>query len=210
MRNLDLIGQAEPIMGDARRARPEDRDRSLETVVAAFATDPLLRWVWPDDDRYAECGPAFFGLLLDLRLEGGEVWVVDEGAAVAMWNPPGGLYGVSPSGRWDALRKGFTEAERAKWDVTDSRLAVPKGTPPHWYLGVLATQPERQGQGLGRAVVAPILTAADRIGMDAYLETAKEANLGFYRACGFEVAHETDLPDGGPRCWLMHRRPEQP
>jgi hypothetical protein len=51
------------------------RDRALESVVAAFAVDPLLRWVWPQDERYDACAPAFFGLLLDLRLASGEVWV---------------------------------------------------------------------------------------------------------------------------------------
>jgi hypothetical protein len=34
-----------------------------------------------------------------------------------------------------------------------------------------------------------------------------ERNLVLYRRLGFAVEREVDLPDGGPRCWLMHRDP---
>src|SRR4029079_15475686 len=73
------------------RCAPSGRERSLPTVVAAFPAAPLLCWVWPDDERYAACAPGFFGLLVDVRLEGGEVWTADGGAAVPMWDPPRGL-----------------------------------------------------------------------------------------------------------------------
>ena len=79
----------------------------------------------------------------------------------------------------------------------------------HWYLGVLATDPARQGTGLGRAVTTPMLAAADRAGLPAYLETASDPNVAIYRRLGFEVAREVDLPDGGPRCWLMRRDPQE-
>jgi GNAT superfamily N-acetyltransferase len=192
---------------DVRRLHPDSRDRALTSVVAAFATDPLLRWVWPDDRRYTACATVFFGLLLDLRLEGGEVWAAGDGDAVAMWDPPGGLYGPSPDDRWAAAKAAFTDQENAAWATVDGAMGVPPEAGPHWYLGVLATAPARQRSGLGRAVLAPVLGAADRTGLAAYLETATESNVGFYRRLGFEPAHEVDLPDGGPRCWLLRRAP---
>jgi GNAT superfamily N-acetyltransferase len=195
-----------------RRCPPTARDVALATVVAAFATDPLLRWVWPDDARYAGCAPAFFGLLLDLRLESGEVWVAEDGAAVdsvAMWDPPGGLYQPPPSERWTAVQQDFTDRERAGWATYEEAMGVPAAAGPHWYLGVLATAPGRQGTGLGRAVTAPMLAAADRTGLPAYLETASETNVAIYRRLGFDVDREVDMPDGGPRCWLMLRAPQE-
>lgn len=190
------------------RCPPTARDDALATVVAAFGTDPLLRWVWPDDDRYAGCAPGFFGLLLDLRLDSGEVWVADGAAAVAMWDPPGGLYRPPPEERWAAVQAGFTPGERAAWAAYDASMSVPAAAGPHWYLGVLATAPARQGSGLGRAVTAPMLSAADRAGVPAYLETASETNVAIYRRLGFEVEREVDMPDAGPRCWLMRRSPQ--
>jgi len=85
---------------DVRRLEPSERDLALASVVAAFATDPLVRWVWPDDGRYAACAPPFFGLLLDLRRAGGEAWAAGGGAAVAMWDPPGGLYTAPAADPW--------------------------------------------------------------------------------------------------------------
>lgn len=72
------------VVADIGRCLPAQREHALSSVVDAFTVDPLLRWVWPADERYAVCAPAFFGLLLDLRLASGEVWVADGGNAVAM------------------------------------------------------------------------------------------------------------------------------
>ena len=190
-----------------RRLEPAHQARALASVVEAFAVDPALRWVWPEDTRYAGCATAFFGLLLDLRRQGGEVWAARGGAAVAMWDPPGGLYSAPAVDPWPALQDSFTRTERARWAMFDAALAVPPGVPAYWYLGVLATSPDQQGQGLGERVLEPVLDSADRTGTAAWLETMSERNVGFYARRGFEVAREVDLPDGGPRCWLMYREP---
>lgn len=197
----DLTG---PVVGPFE---PTSTDPALSSVVAAFATDPLLRWVWPDD-RYEQCAPGFFGLLLSLRTAGGEVWVADAGLAVAMWDPPGGLDPVPAEDPWPALNATYTDTEQARWAVFNEALAVPSEAPQHWYLGVLATAPGHQRRGLGAAVLAPALAAADTTATSAYLETASEANAGFYERLGFVVEREVDLPDGGPRCWLMRRPPQ--
>ena len=34
--------------------RADDRGRTLDTLVAAFVADPIERWLWPDDDEFAE------------------------------------------------------------------------------------------------------------------------------------------------------------
>ncbi len=191
-----------------RRCHPGDREATLRTVVDAFAADPLLRWVWPDAERYQTLAHSFFGLLLDLRVEGGEVWLADGGDAVAMWNPPGGLYGPPAKDRWAAVRAGFSSEECARWDRYDAEVSVPEDAGHHWYLGTLATSPRRLRQGLGAAVVAPMLAAADRTGMSAFLETANEANLSFYSRLGFTAVGEATMPDAGPRCWVMRREPD--
>jgi hypothetical protein len=52
-----------------------------------------------------------------------------------------------------------------------------------------------------------VLERCDRDFLPAYLESSKEANLGFYRRLGFEVTKTLDLPGGGPRIWPMWREP---
>lgn len=195
-------------MPDVRRCLPHQRELALSSVVDAFVIDPLLRWVWPGDERYATCAREFFGLLIDLRLASGEVWVADEGDSVAMWDPPGGLYLATPEQRWAEVRQGFTAVELDRWARYDEALRVPEDAAPYWYLGVLATRRARQGTGLGRAVLAPMLAAADRSHLAAYLETASDANLRFYGQLGFAPIREAEMP-GGPLCWLLRRDPRR-
>jgi GNAT superfamily N-acetyltransferase len=196
---------------DVRRCLPEQREHALSAVVDGFVIDPLLRWVWPGDERYAVCAPAFFGLLLDLRIACGEVWVADEGDSVAMWDPPGGLYLPDPTWpdqRWAEVQQGFTVVERGRWTTYNEALRVPEDAAPHWYLGVLATRRARQGTGLGRAVLTPMLAAADRTHLATYLETASDANLRFYGQLGFAPVREAEMP-AGPLCWLLRRDPRE-
>src|SRR5205823_3406161 len=39
---------------------------------------------------------------------------------------------------------------------------------PHFYLPTLGTDPSRQGEGIGSALMAPMLEACDREGLGAY------------------------------------------
>ena len=78
---------------------------------------------------------------------------------------------------------------------------------PHWYVAVLGVHPDRQGEGLGRALLDPALAQADHDRLPAYLETSNERNLAFYGRFGFEVVQEVSIPGGGPPVWTMLRQP---
>lgn len=76
--------------------------------------------------------------------------------------------------------------------------------PPHRYLSVLGTDPISQGQGLGSAVLRPVLQQCDSDQIAAYLESSKERNIDFYARHGFRVSGEVRLPRG-PLVWPMCR-----
>jgi len=78
---------------------------------------------------------------------------------------------------------------------------------PHWYLAGIGVDPARQREGIGGALLAPGVDAADRVGIPTALLTNAERNLSFYGAHGFEVVLEGSTPDGGPHAWMMVRRP---
>jgi GNAT superfamily N-acetyltransferase len=77
---------------------------------------------------------------------------------------------------------------------------------PHWYLNVLSTVPDRQGEGLGAAIIQPVLERCDAGGVRAYLESSNPRNLPFYRRHGFVDAGEIHL-EGGPSMTKMWREP---
>jgi GNAT superfamily N-acetyltransferase len=83
------------------------------------------------------------------------------------------------------------------------------GPPTCTYLQGLGTDPPRQGEGLGSAVLQPVLARCDRDGLPAYLETTKERNVGFYESHGFAVVARTRLPLDGPPMWFMWREPAE-
>ncbi len=71
---------------------------------------------------------------------------------------------------------------------------------------MLGVDPERQGQGIGGQIIAPVLERADRDGLPCYLETMKERNVAFYQKHGFEVVVD-DVFKGELHYWTMKRPP---
>ena len=172
-------------------ATAEHRDAVVSTFVAAFATDPALRWFMPDDAAYEADAAAMARSLFDLRSGHGTVWVADGGAAVAMWDPPRSPAGAGVEHPPQAGRFGRYQS------IVHTRMP----RTPHWYLGVVATHPDHRGRRLGRAVMGPGLARAAADGLPAYLETSNPINVEVYRSVGFEVEqelHVDDLP-----VWIM-------
>jgi GNAT superfamily N-acetyltransferase len=90
--------------------------------------------------------------------------------------------------------------------VYNDAIAAHSPAEPHWYLGVLATQPERRREGLATAVLAPVLDEADRAGIACCLETSTAENRRFYERRGFTVTADVVVP-GGPPTWYLYRAP---
>jgi GNAT superfamily N-acetyltransferase len=178
-----------------RRLAAADRGAALRTVVSAFRADPLLRWWFPDDATYDALAARFFGVLLDTRLEGGEVWVTDGAGAVAMWIPPGGnLIGPDVvAARYGDMVTALPAPSAQRIAATDDVVDTLLPSEPHWYLGVLATRPDRRGSGLATAVCGPVFAAADRSGLPIVLETCTATNVAYYMRRGFSVIHQVHL-----------------
>lgn len=179
-----MTGHANPTI---TAATSHDRARALETIVTAFERDPFLRLAFPDDDYYAECAPGFFGALFDQRVGRGTVWVAEGGAAVAMWDAPGAPAVVDDT-------SGLSAASCAVLEAYDRSVHAAMPTAAHWYLGVLATDPARHGQGLARAVLERGLLQAASDGLPAVLETTNPGNLEIYRRLGWQVIAEATEP----------------
>ena len=69
-----------------------------------------------------------------------------------------------------------------------------------------ASSPDEQRRGIGGALLAPGVEAAERAGLPCALLTNSEQNLSFYRAHGFEVVLEDETPSDGPHAWMMVSR----
>jgi hypothetical protein len=78
---------------------------------------------------------------------------------------------------------------------------------PHWYLLMLGVHPSHQSQGLGSALIQPILEKADRENFPCYLEASTEEAVRFYQRQGFEIVKTIDFSPGSLHIWTMKREP---
>jgi predicted N-acetyltransferase YhbS len=93
-------------------------------------------------------------------------------------------------------------------EAVAAALGAHRPAEPHWFLATMGTRPERQRQGLGAAVLRPVLDELDRRGEPACLETSSAENVAFYSRLGFEVlVRIEDLPGAAPETWVMWRVP---
>jgi GNAT superfamily N-acetyltransferase len=183
-----------------------------EALSLAFHDDPVMQWLFgakaPRPMRYAQ---PFFRREGARHLRHEHVFTIDGTPGAAYWDPPGhwktdtrDILRMAPlmlrgmGGRSVGALRGLGRME-----------AVHAQQPAHYYLAVLGTRPDRQGSGLGSALLAPILDRCDTEGIGAYLESSKEANIPFYRRHGFEVVGEVQFPSG-PTLWPMWRDPQPP
>ena len=198
--------------GDVRPAVREDHAALAAMLARAFYDDPVTAWFYPDAARRLRHGERFFAIRLR-QLEGHAMtFCNDARTGAALWAPPG---------HW---REDFRQSLRMlpMLPVLLPRLArstravreIERRHPvaPHYYLSVIGTDTEKQGGGIGSALLAPMLHRCDETKTAAYLESSKESNLSFYVRHGFAVRERIELPEGPP-LWLMwrepaHRRPE--
>ncbi|HEY8304570.1 MAG TPA: GNAT family N-acetyltransferase [Solirubrobacteraceae bacterium] len=192
-----------------RRATGADVPRLARALARAFFDDPIARWSCGPDALRPAMLERFQAIRLRQLLPHEEVWTTDSLGSAALWAPPArwkttprqdleiGRVLAHPRLIWrlPLLTAGFAGMERAH-----------PHSPPHWYLAVLGTEPDMQGQGLGSAVLGPVLEQCDRDGVAAYLESSKERNIAFYARHGFRVTGEMSMPRG-PKMWPMWRDP---
>ncbi|HEX6328617.1 MAG TPA: GNAT family N-acetyltransferase [Jiangellaceae bacterium] len=182
------------------RATPEMRERVIDTVVAAFVSDPAFRYFFADDATFNIEAAAFAGHLFDQRVNRGTVWVVEDGAAVAMWDPPWSGDGPAEDGDGNSGLD-VPAATLERLGRYDAVVAAALPATPHWYLGILATHPHYAGLGWGRLAMTAGLDRAAEAGLPAYLETTNERNVELYQRAGWRLIESSavdDLP-----IWVM-------
>jgi ribosomal protein S18 acetylase RimI-like enzyme len=116
-----------------------------------------------------------------------------------------------------AWRHGRRATRRLFWlkntyDALERELA---GHRPHWYVHMMAVQPEHQGRGVGSELLAQALSlaAGDDRNEKMVLTTHVPRNLVFYERARFETVWERtiDPPGGAPySVWGMTRRTAAP
>jgi predicted GNAT family N-acyltransferase len=78
---------------------------------------------------------------------------------------------------------------------------------PAWQLRGMATDPARQGQGVGRVLVEQATAALSARGSKSYWCNARTSAVGFYQRIGWEtVGPEFQIEGVGPHYIMVWRR----
>jgi len=190
-------------------------DDAIAVLARAFIDDPLWSWIEPDTTLRAEVLPWFMGVSVRSGLVFGETYTTSDAVlGVACWEPPRASAsdpgpGVSPSEGVAAPHYIGNNALRRFQAMIDHQKSFRTRdmTTPYWYLALLGIEPAVQRSGVASMLIAPVLARADVAGQPCYLETEREANVGYYARHGFEVLRSGQNPLDGPPFWTMARRP---
>lgn len=188
------------------RALPDEHAAVARTLARSFYDDPVFAWMFPDaSTRLARNERVFSRIVLRMAAPHDQIHTVRDHAGAALWFPPGtadtGLLAqlrLMPAMVW-AARRDLPRVLRCMTLMEDVHPHE-----PHWYLNILGTDPDRQGEGIGTALLRTVLDRSDEDGTPAYLEATSPRNRALYERHGFEVTGEIRLPDG-PAMWPMWR-----
>ncbi|MCX4988529.1 MULTISPECIES: N-acetyltransferase [unclassified Streptomyces] len=202
-------------MGVAIRVAGEaDRELVVRLLDKAFQDDPVSNWVFPDPAHRRATHPKLMAAFTDVVLAEGRVDLAEDGSACALWlSLPDGDHGDATES--DGEDEDGPAQLRAAVDPDNERVELigrltadvhPVGR-AHAYLWMIGVAPERQGEGLGSALIESVLERCDREGLAAYLEASNDRSRALYERLGFVLSgRPLDLPDG-PRMWPMWRDP---
>lgn len=188
-------------------AVPADLDEAVACLATAFAHDPITGFLLQTGAGYGGRVTQFFRLLMRARLALG-MPVLAARDATGLRGAAMGYTTEHPAwpqdvaldwDRFEHATPGLTE----RMAVYDEIAAAARPAAPHYYLGVIGTDPALQGLGIGRQLLGSFceLSARDGRSRGVYLETANPANLRFYERAGFAETGRGRL--GGATLWCL-------
>ncbi|MDZ7270681.1 MAG: GNAT family N-acetyltransferase [candidate division KSB1 bacterium] len=174
---------------------------AAHVLARAFRSDPAFVYVLPQAQRRESALAWLFERLVAATLEAGRAFTTASLSGVALWLGPGrhtlptstllanGLALLPLTLGWRSFGR-FLRLGRCTNQLHERTIRD-----PHLVLFALGVDPARQQQGIGRALLAPMLAEADANGLPCYLDTANAANLAYYAAHGFDFVSERTIAE---------------
>lgn len=190
-----------------RHALARDLPTVVDVWVDAFADDPYLRWIQPDDAGWPAFGRSWMTFISDLTFQRGHTYLADGEDVAVAWIPPD----LALAGPEDISRGAAIIAEHAGDEAAEAALATileARGhsiEAPHWTLQYIGVRASSRGRGLGSTAVKPLLSTCDTERLPCGLVSTNPRNVAFYERLGFAVAGEVWTPGRSTALRPMHR-----
>ncbi|HEX6968679.1 MAG TPA: GNAT family N-acetyltransferase [Micromonosporaceae bacterium] len=188
------------------KADPSEAATIAELIATAFEPLPPVTWLVPEPEQRRRVLAGNFRIFVDYAFEHGTVEVVEDRSGVAVWLPRDGDELPPPADYDDRLVAACGEWSD-RFRVLDELFDANHPAEPHHHLAFLAVMPDRQGSGLGSALLRHYHAWLDERGVPAYLEASSEQSRDLYLRHGYRAREPFRLPDGTP-FWPMWRAPD--
>ena len=171
-----------------------DSERVKGVLKLGFASDALLRWVFPEASSFLKCFDIWMEEFSKIAFENNIVYSEENFFGSSLWHPPGVEFDNSAleptfeyitSDRIEVVVKFFEEFE--KYHPEDA-----------WYLSFIAVDPAQQRKGIGSFLLKEALQMIDERGDRAYLEASNEQNKALYERHGFVEIGRVQFEDSPP------------
>jgi ribosomal protein S18 acetylase RimI-like enzyme len=194
-------------MVHVRTATSDDLAIVVDTAARSLDAEAMLRWSF-GDERFEERIRRHFTHYDGENARHGWIRVASDGAGIAVWIPPGAreeheAIGPAPPGEEAEILGDNAERHAAFWGW----IGEHEPPEPLLYLSHIGVVPERQGEGLGTALMRDGLAPGNHDDVPTWLETSRADNVVYYERFGFRTVVDEDAPDGGPHIWFMRRDP---
>ena len=182
----------------------------------AFQEEPHTVYFFPDEERRMRDSVELFRMRIryglrygevhvtSSNLEGIAVWLPSERAAMTMWGQirSGGMGLYRAVGK-DAVARMTHVAEH------NERLHREHVSGRHWFLSILAVDPENQRRGHASELLRAMLDRLDHDRISCYAETTQSDVLPFYERHGFGIGAESIVPGTDLTVWPLVRSPSE-
>jgi ribosomal protein S18 acetylase RimI-like enzyme len=183
---------------ELRRLSPNDLGAACKVLGLAFADNPNTLVIARGDRARAQRMTESGARVAKLGRQYSHVLVAEEAA--------GRLVGVLNALKWPNCQLRMSEKLKvAPAMLRVTGLGLPRAFKMmtvwtshdpgerHWHLGPIGVDPELQGRGIGKAMLAAFLDMVDGQGAAAYLETDVDRNVALYEQFGFKVIDQEDI-----------------
>ena len=167
------------IAGDA------EVDHAIATLVLAFGTDPVARWMYDGPHQYLRHIPRLFRALGTSSFEAAAAQRTSDGLGIALWLPPG-VHG--DDGPLEAvIAESIAGEKQGDVGAVFERTEHYRPTEPHWCLSLIGVEALHRNKGCGAALLQHGLRQCDREHRPAYLWSSNPLNTSLYERRGFEI-----------------------
>ncbi|MHA1679790.1 MAG: GNAT family N-acetyltransferase [Promethearchaeota archaeon] len=207
--STNLGGQLRRLEGMAILTRMQV-NKTAKMMARAFINYPLIKFLFPRLKSRMKMSKIYFKAIIVYGNKFGKIFttspdckatsiMLDEYVA----NFP--FKRVIKSGiPWRFALLGLPFLFRFKRQETHQHAMYKKNTNfPHYYIILVAVDPDEQGKGLGSQLIQEMVAWLDEKQLPAYLETYTRENVNIYKKHGFDVVDESSIPKTNIQFWGM-------